>query len=566
MRLFNNVASVFSTVLFYLVIAVCIVPNAVLCVTEQMPPLYAAVNILLPAGVYWTFMSLSSHVGRSVLWMFIIMFLSAFEIVLLDLYGNSVIGVDMWLNVVTTNSNEIGELLGNLLPVIVLVCLLYLPPLAVGIVALVRKWRLTGRFMRVNRAAGAATALCGVLLMVVGIVSGGYMSPVRYIFPVNAVDNALIASERYRLTSRYHDTSRGFSYGARSEHPDSLREVYVLVVGETSRAANWEMLGYGRATNPELKGQGGAVAFGKVLSESNTTHKSVPLLLSSLTADSFGDSIYSVKGIVTAFKEAGFHTVFLSNEERNGSFIDFFGEEADESLFVKEQAGDRYLRDECLLEYLDSALSRHGEGRIMVVLHTYGSHFNYRERYSGQFSHFRPDDASEARRENREMLLNAYDNSIRYTSHLLSRIMSRLADDGSVAAMLYTSDHGEDIYDDDRGLFLHASPRPSAYQLHVPYLVWTSDAYNSAYPRTLENAVRNLGKNVSSSRSFFHTALDLAGIGCGAFDPAASVVNDLYAEPERRYLTDHNEAVPLDSSGLADPDFRYFSDHGIASE
>lgn len=164
------------------------------------------------------------------------------------------------------------------------------------------------------------------------------------------------------------------------------------------------------------------------------------------------------------------------------------------------------------------------------------------------------------------MLLNAYDNSIRYTSHLLSRIMSRLADDGSVAAMLYTSDHGEDIYDDDRGLFLHASPRPSAYQLHVPYLVWTSDAYNSAYPRTLENAVRNLGKNVSSSRSFFHTALDLAGIGCGAFDPAASVVNDLYAEPERRYLTDHNEAVPLDSSGLADPDFRYFSDHGIASE
>ena len=64
------------------------------------------------------------------------------------------------------------------------------------------------------------------------------MSPVRYIFPVNAVDNALIASERYRLTSRYHDTSRGFSYGARSEHPDSLREVYVLVVGETSRAAN----------------------------------------------------------------------------------------------------------------------------------------------------------------------------------------------------------------------------------------------------------------------------------------------------------------------------------------
>ena len=101
-----------------------------------------------------------------------------------------------------------------------------------------------------------------------------------------------------------------------------------MVIGETSRAANWSIYGYNRNTNPELTKIKGLTAFSHVLTESNTTHKSVPMLMSSVTAHDF-NSIYRQKGIITAFKEAGYRTAFFSNQRYNHSFIDFFGKEAD---------------------------------------------------------------------------------------------------------------------------------------------------------------------------------------------------------------------------------------------
>ena len=62
---------------------------------------------------------------------------------------------------------------------------------------------------------------------------------------------------------------------------------------------------------------------------------------------------------------------------------------------------------------------------------------------------------------NRAQLINAYDNSIRYVDAVLDSVASVLESTGRPAAMLYLSDHGEDIFDDSRGRFLHASPTAS---------------------------------------------------------------------------------------------------------
>ena len=112
-----------------------------------------------------------------------------------------------------------------------------------------------------------------------------------------------------------------------------------MVVGETSRALNWSLYDYDRDTNPELSKIEGVTSFCHVLTESNTTHKSVPMLLSPVSAQNF-DSIYYRKSIITAFKEAGFQTAFFSNQRYNHSFIDFFGMEADTYDFIKEDSQD----------------------------------------------------------------------------------------------------------------------------------------------------------------------------------------------------------------------------------
>ena len=125
--------------------------------------------------------------------------------------------------------------------------------------------------------------------------------PKSELYPANVCYNIALAFQRTAQTRNYHKTSKDFTFHARSTHQADEREVYVMVVGETSRACNWALYGYERETNPGLSGIGGLTAFSHVLTESNTTHKSVPMLLSPVSASSF-DSIYYQKGIITALQ------------------------------------------------------------------------------------------------------------------------------------------------------------------------------------------------------------------------------------------------------------------------
>ena len=337
-----------------------------------------------------------------------------------------------------------------------------------------------------------------------------------------------------------------------------------MVIGETSRAANWTIYGYDRETNPGLSEVEGLTAFRHVLTESNTTHKSVPMLMSPVSAHDF-NSIYRQKGIITAFKEAGYRTAFFSNQRYNHSFIDFFGKEADTYDFIKEDTRDSGYNpsDDELLKSVAAELAK-GATKQFIVLHTYGSHFNYRERYPSEDAFFLPDFPVDAEVKYKDNLINAYDNSVRYTDGFLTRLIRMLQEQDADAAMLYTSDHGEDIFDDDRHLFLHASPVPSYYQIHVPFLIWMSDSYRRNYPALMQNAENNRQKNISSSASFFHTMLELGGVETPYRNDSLSVTSILFTEKPRVYLNDHNEARPLDDIGMREEDFEMLQKKGIS--
>ncbi len=45
---------------------------------------------------------------------------------------------------------------------------------------------------------------------------------------------------------------RTLLFNAQPSHPEDRREIYIMVVGETSRALNWSLYDYDRDTNPEL--------------------------------------------------------------------------------------------------------------------------------------------------------------------------------------------------------------------------------------------------------------------------------------------------------------------------
>ena len=133
-------------------------------------------------------------------------------------------------------------------------------------------------------------------------------------YPANVFYNLYLAVRESYRSAHYQENVARFRFNARATHAKDSTEVYVLVVGETARSENFQLYGYSRPTNPELMHTLGLMVFRDVRSQSNTTHKSVPMLLSAATAEDH-DRLYHEKGIIAAFREAGFYTVFLSNQQ-----------------------------------------------------------------------------------------------------------------------------------------------------------------------------------------------------------------------------------------------------------
>ena len=566
--IYNNVLS--GQFLYVYAVVALLLPNIALCYTECLAPWACGVNVLLPLSLYMLFFSVAKRPGKMIWWAFIFVFFAAFQLVLLYLFGTGVIAVDMFLNLVTTNPGEAMELLDNLAPAVVGVFVVYLPLLILGGVNIRRDSRLSVSFQqRVRHWAMQIGAIGLFCLLASYLVVDDYRMR-NQLYPVNICYNLYLAFERNAASENYREASRDFRFDARSEHSATAPEVYVMVVGETARAHNFSLYGYPRNTNPLLSKTPGIKAFPNVTTQSNTTHKSVPMLLSAASAEDF-ERLFHEKGILAAFKEAGFHTVFISNQLPNHSFIDFLGEQADEHYFLKKEdasQGNHY--DEDLLQKLDEILpladassSAHYHYRyrkLFVVLHSYGSHFNYQERYPRSFAYFKPDSRSEAKSENRRDLLNAYDNTIRYTDYILHGIIERLQKwegvqtktdgvyDQPTSAMLYTSDHGENIFDDERHLFLHAAPKASDYELHVPFIIWTSEGFSKQYPDILKALGENRTKQVQSSLSAFHTMLGIGGIQTRYRKDEYSVASDKYHPLKLLYLDDHDEAIPQEDA------------------
>ena len=564
--IYNKVSS--GQFLYVYAVVALLLPNIALCYTECLAPWACGVNVLLPLSLYMLFFSVAKRPGKMIWWAFIFVFFAAFQLVLLYLFGTGVIAVDMFLNLVTTNPGEAMELLDNLAPAVVGVFVVYLPLLILGGVNIRRDSRLSVSFQqRVRHWAMQIGAIGLFCLLASYLVVDDYRMR-NQLYPVNICYNLYLAFERNAASENYREASRDFKFEARSEHSATAPEVYVMVVGETARTHNFSLYGYPRNTNPLLSKTPGIKAFPNVTTQSNTTHKSVPMLLSAASAEDF-ERLFHEKGILAAFKEAGFHTVFISNQLPNHSFIDFLGEQADEHYFLKKEdasQGNHY--DEDLLQKLDEILpladassSAHYRYRkLFVVLHSYGSHFNYQERYPRSFAYFKPDSRSEAKSENRRDLLNAYDNTIRYTDYILHGIIERLQKwegvqtktdgvyDQPTSAMLYTSDHGENIFDDERSLFLHAAPKASDYELHVPFIIWTSDGFSKQYPDILKALGENRPKQVQSSLSAFHTMLGIGGIQTRYRLDEYSVASGKYHPTELLYLDDHDEAIPQEDA------------------
>lgn len=316
--------------------------------------------------------------------------------------------------------------------------------------------------------------------------------------------------------------------------------VVVLVLGETSRYDHWQVNGYARETSPRMAKRE-LVSFDSCFSVANLTTVSVPFILSRATP-THQELYLQEKSVVDAFHEAGYETSWIADQSFNNHFLLRIAESCDHTHYFMPR-NHELLLDTVLLAPIKERTHPNppykggSEKPQMMVVHSLGCHFKYSQRYPDEFQHFVPDmkgmrigalipdfdSISEGIRLNNQrnspalvknvqnVLVNSYDNAIRYTDYFLDSLIEILEESGRPAVMVYVGDHGENLMDDERHMLLHGTYAGSVWEYHVPLFVWMSEEYKAMYPDKMTTLRRNKGKKMTTMY-LFHSLLHLGGI------------------------------------------------------
>ena len=283
------------------------------------------------------------------------------------------------------------------------------------------------------------------------------------------------------------------------------RDVCVLIIGESARRDHFSLYGYERQTNPF------------------TAKDSVTALIADAAATY---TTAGVKAILSHEPSSKLYEILPNYMNRAGVDVTWrtsnWGEppvHIEKYHKVKDlkarypEADDRY--DGILLEGLKEDILASDKAKTLVVIHTNTSHGpTYFKKYPSEFEEFTPVCTTvEMSKADTQELMNAYDNSIIYTDWLIHSVIETLKEIPDVrSCMMYVSDHGESL--GENNLYMHGVPMSMApaEQVEIPFIVWDSDENTSI--KTLEKV---------GQYHVFHSIMNFLGIESPIFDEEKNI-------------------------------------------
>ena len=276
---------------------------------------------------------------------------------------------------------------------------------------------------------------------------------------------------------------------------DDEKAVVVLVIGESARKANFQLYGYKRDTNPLLSKQKDLKVYQANACATYTTAGTKAIL-----EPKDCDELYELLPNY-AFRTGVDVSWRTSNWGEPPIHIDEY--------LTDPELGNLYgmsnTYDDILFHGLRERIESSQKNKVLIILHTSTSHGpKYTDKYPKEFEFYKPDE-----------IVNAYDNTIRYTDFLLDGLINTLR--GMTdwkSAMIFISDHGESL--GENKMFMHGLPMKLApkEQYEIPFLVWTSEnfrTYKSQLPAVLEQ------------HYIFHSVLNLLSIQSPAYNEAYDI-------------------------------------------
>lgn len=361
------------------------------------------------------------------------------------------------------------------------------------------------------------------------IKNGTYTFQNKYlkIFPISSFLQIYKTLDIHNKNLEYQHHIQSFSFHAKGPILQD-RQVYIVVLGESARSQNFQINGYEQPTTPRLSQDTSIISLRQVYSQASLTALSIPMLLTRAQADHFEIQNHE-KTFISAFKEAGFKTYWISNQSLINSDFSKFNHDIDELTDLNSDINSENY-DENIFSPLERILQKK-EPKQLILIHLMGSHFNYKNRYPEKFNHFQPSiqqnfSYNEINPKNKNILINSYNNSILYTDFILDSIIKSLKQQECLSWMNYISDHGENLYDDQVS-FGHGNLNPREFEIKVPWIIWYSKNYLIKFPYKYLSLKSLTHQNISNN-SFFHTILDQGLIYTHRLNPKLILTSPTY--------------------------------------
>ncbi len=330
---------------------------------------------------------------------------------------------------------------------------------------------------------------------------------------------------------------------ARTSGAGEAPPLIVLVVGETVRADNFGLGGYERDTTPQLRqlqGSGELAYFSNVTSCGTNTQVSVPCMFSYLGREANAKNDIPYENLLDVLQRAGMQVLWLDNQSGCKGVCDRIPNASTRELKDPVLCPDGECFDDILLRVLPERLAQlekagasgPGSPGTVVVLHQMGNHGPaYYKRTPNDMKVYQPECRSNVLQDcPPQDIVNAYDNAVRYTDHLVSQTVRWLKSQPRPTAMLYVSDHGESL--GEKGLYLHGMPFVMApkEQTHVPMALWLSKPMQSQLGWDGACWKKQVAEAVSHDH-YFHSVLMLAQVKTRMHKPELDVFSACALRP-----------------------------------
>jgi glucan phosphoethanolaminetransferase (alkaline phosphatase superfamily) len=268
----------------------------------------------------------------------------------------------------------------------------------------------------------------------------------------------------------------------------------VVVMGESLTPAHMSLFGYGRATTPQLETlrTDKDFIYRQGIAAGVATKVSLPMFFNiAREPDNTAQIFRQSSNLIKLARAQGFLTHYYSTQTANLST--FSGIEYADDTLTAENLGQALdiQHDEALLSRVKRLDLKRPN---FIVLHQRNSHSPYDSGYPAEYDFYK----SAAGKKTNQYRVDSYDNSVRYTDHLLySLIQDVKARSPLPVYIVFTSDHGE-MLGERGGQFGHAKLTEEVARVPFIFYAHNGDAALTNHARQLENPTHyEMGKLIA---------------------------------------------------------------------